>query len=109
MCRGLPLACVAMEKGRSVLIAVIELFCSREKASLNIPEKKNEKKTKMTTPSFSAVLPENQDLQCGICLGPWSKPIELHPCKHIFCEVCVNVLDQCPECRAPVTDRSAPS
>ena len=49
---------------------------------------------------------------CGICLGPWAKPIGL-PCGHTFCDSCLSgwrsrygvgdkMRNKCPNCRAQI-------
>ena len=52
---------------------------------------------------------DHKDLECTICLEPWDNPVELQPCRHVFCARCVEGMQSCPACRAAVTGRAAPN
>ena len=60
-------------------------------------------------PTFTAVDEEQlQDLMCVVCLYPWTDPVELQPCRHIFCRGCAN-LTRCHMCRGAVASTTAPN
>ena len=61
--------------------------------------------------TFSAVPPENDDIKCAVCLMPWTDPVELLPCKHLFCRACVRALRkrECPECRTAIQSEGLPN
>jgi hypothetical protein len=59
---------------------------------------------------FSAVDPESvKDIECNICLEPWDDPVELEPCRHIYCRRCTESLRTCPDCRATISNRTQPN
>ena len=50
-----------------------------------------------------------EDLICPICLDLYWDPVELIPCKHIFCDTCITRLNHsrisnCPICRGKIED-----
>ncbi|EKF25987.1 hypothetical protein MOQ_010341 [Trypanosoma cruzi marinkellei] len=47
--------------------------------------------------------------ECGVCLCQWVCPLEIFPCRHIFCEACVEDVDRCPECSAAIEQRKRPN
>ncbi|RNF16662.1 EF hand [Trypanosoma cruzi] len=47
--------------------------------------------------------------ECGVCLCQWVCPLEIFPCRHIFCEACVESVDRCPECSASIEQRRRPN
>ena len=51
----------------------------------------------------------SKDLECAICLEPWKDPVELQPCKHVFCRECVQRLDKCPDCRQGINSLAPPN
>jgi Ca2+-binding EF-hand superfamily protein len=59
---------------------------------------------------FSAVDPESvKDIECNICLEPWDDPVELEPCRHVYCRRCTESLRTCPDCRATISNRKQPN
>lgn len=58
-----------------------------------------------------------KELECAVCTSPWIQPLEVLPCRHIFCaECCRQTLIAgageawiCCVCRAPVTHVEAPN
>eukprot|EP00760_Papus_ankaliazontas_P035040 PhM_4_TR7593/c0_g1_i1/m.47613 len=57
---------------------------------------------------FDYVDEYDTDLECAICLLPWTNPRELR-CGHIFCLKCIQPLRLCPACRAPFHARKTRS
>jgi hypothetical protein len=49
------------------------------------------------------------DVECVICLNPWTAPVELQPCGHVFCHDCVETVATCPSCRGPINGRHEPN
>lgn len=53
---------------------------------------------------------DDADLECPICYTIFENPVELYPCNHNICQVCINRLidlpsDEprpCPMCRCPI-------
>jgi hypothetical protein len=45
------------------------------------------------------------DVECVICLNPWTSPTELQPCGHVYCAACVDMVPVCPSCRGPIVSR----
>lgn len=53
-----------------------------------------------------------KDVRCAICLDPWTDPVELAPCGHVFCRRCASASSSalpfggvCPTCRAALQPR----
>ena len=54
--------------------------------------------------SFTSDIDIAKHVTCSLCLEPWTKPLEVQPCGHIFCTKCILQLEapKCPECRSAV-------
>ncbi|PBJ75511.1 hypothetical protein BCY84_11090 [Trypanosoma cruzi cruzi] len=51
----------------------------------------------------------NEELRCALCLDSWKDPVELVPCGHIFCAICVRGMNPCPICRQSVANNKRPN
>jgi hypothetical protein len=63
-------------------------------------------------PTFTVVGEFEEDLRCVICLDPWTDPVELLPCRHVFCRGCLPPaagLRQCPTCRGAIKTLAEPN
>jgi hypothetical protein len=49
------------------------------------------------------------DVECVVCLNPWTKPLEIQPCGHIFCLNCIETVPKCPSCRGDIVSRREPN
>lgn len=49
------------------------------------------------------------DVECAVCLTPWTQPAEIRPCGHIFCRDCISGQQRCPHCRGKVQGREPPN
>jgi hypothetical protein len=50
----------------------------------------------------------DHELTCAVCLDPWTDPVELRPCTHIFCKKCLWRQKKCPVCRSAITSQQKP-
>eukprot|EP00672_Neobodo_designis_P018486 CAMPEP_0174835140 /NCGR_PEP_ID=MMETSP1114-20130205/5255_1 /TAXON_ID=312471 /ORGANISM="Neobodo designis, Strain CCAP 1951/1" /LENGTH=753 /DNA_ID=CAMNT_0016069085 /DNA_START=104 /DNA_END=2365 /DNA_ORIENTATION=- len=51
-----------------------------------------------------------EDVECVVCLTPWTAPVEAVPCGHIFCAGCLlSDAATCPTCRGHIEARRDPN
>ena len=68
-------------------------------------------RSRHSMPTFTVVGEFSEDLCCVICLDPWTDPVELLPCRHVFCRGCLRPAAgprQCPTCRGAVHTLAEP-
>uniref|UniRef100_A0A6B2L4U0 RING-type domain-containing protein n=1 Tax=Arcella intermedia TaxID=1963864 RepID=A0A6B2L4U0_9EUKA len=94
------------------------LFTNPEKITQDsfTPEETREVETKINTALRKITLEEakkelglqiTSDILCIVCMERERK-VKFSPCNHdVTCNECSNVLNKCPNCRAPITSREA--
>ena len=88
-------------------------------APVEVVEVKGESLPTLPSPAVAAPINEDSmeyittppiEMECGVCVSPWSDPLELVPCGHVYCHGCVSQLpkNSCPHCRGAFTGYKTP-